>query len=150
MRDKGETGEMHEPEDFLGLWRVERTIEDRLGLPGRFCGEARFSSGGSALRYREEGTIRLGDGPPMSAHREYLWRWTGNRVEVLFPDGRTFHAFEPCGRAIGTDHPCGRDLYRVIYDFTAWPFWRAEWTVTGPTKDYRLISSFVPARMLAP
>lgn len=135
--------------DFLGTWRIERAIEDRLGLPGRFTGLARLAPEDEGLRYREEGILRLGDGPPMAAHRDYLWRWADGQVEVLFADGRPFHAFRPEGRAPGTDHPCGRDLYCVTYDLTAWPRWTAEWTVTGPAKDYRMLSAYAPAETLA-
>jgi Family of unknown function (DUF6314) len=128
--------------DFLGTWLIERTIEDRLGPPGRFEGVARLAPDCDGLRYREEGTLRLGDGPAMAAHRDYLWRSWGDRIEVLFADGRPFHAFAPSGRAPGTDHPCGRDLYRVTYDFTAWPAWETDWIVTGPAKDYRMVTAY--------
>jgi hypothetical protein len=136
--------------DFTCAWRVQRTIEDRLGPPGRFEGRAFLTPDGKGLRYREEGTLRLGDGATMTAHRDYLWRASGDRIEVLFADGRPFHSFVPCGQAPGTDHPCGRDLYRVTYDFTAWPHWTAEWVVTGPAKDYRMLSAYAPAEPLAP
>jgi hypothetical protein len=140
---------MHTLTDFLGDWRLERTIEDRLGPSGRFEGLARLTPEGDGLRYHEAGTLRLGDGPAMAAHRDYLWRSAGDLVEVHFADGRPFHRFHPSGRALGTDHPCGRDLYRVTYDFTAWPRWTAEWIVTGPAKDYRMLSAYAPAETLA-
>jgi hypothetical protein len=131
--------------DFLGSWQAQRTILDRLGAPGRFDGLARLSPDGEGLHYREEGTLTLGDGPAMTAHRDYLWRQAHDRIEVLFADGRPFHAFVPRGRAPGTDHPCGRDFYRVTYDFTAWPRWTAEWIVTGPAKEYRMLTAYAPA-----
>ena len=134
---------------FIGSWRVERTIEDRRGPPGRFAGLARLSPEGEGLRYREEGTLTLGDGRPMAAHRDYLWREAGDGIDVLFADGRPFHRFRPEGRALGSDHPCGRDLYRVTYDFAAWPRWTADWTVTGPAKDYRMLTAYAPAETLA-
>ena len=135
--------------DFPGAWRLKRTIEDRLGPPGRFEGLATLTPDGEGLRYREEGMLRLGDGPAMAAHRDYLWRPMGDRIAVLFADGRPFHTFRPKGRAPGTDHPCGRDLYRVTYDLTRWPLWETEWAVTGPAKDYRMLSAYAPAETLA-
>ncbi|MBP1805534.1 DUF6314 family protein [Rubellimicrobium aerolatum] len=129
--------------DFLGQWRIARIIDDRLGPPGRFDGAARFTPDGEGLRYREEGTLRLG-GLTLAAHRDYLWRADEGGIAVLFPDGRPFHRFRPEGRAAGTDHPCGRDLYRVAYDLTSWPDWAAEWTVTGPAKDYTMVSRYRP------
>lgn len=130
-------------QDFFGRWLVERTIDDRLGHPGRFDGTARFTPDGEGLRYREEGTLRLGD-LALAAHRDYLWREDGDGIAVLFPDGRPFHRFRALGWAVGTDHPCGRDLYRVAYDFAGWPDWSAEWTVTGPAKDYTMVSRYRP------
>ena len=56
---------------------------------------------------------------------------------MLFPDGRFFHRFRPEGAAAGTDHPCGPDLYRVAYDFAAWPAWSVTFDVSGPRKAYR-------------
>lgn len=133
--------------DFRGEWRVTRGIEDRLAArPGRFEGLARFEEDGTGLRYREEGMLRLGDGPAFSAHRDYLWRpGPAGAVMVLFPDGRPFHSFLPEGMTRGTDHPCGRDLYRVAYDLEAWPAWTVEWTVTGPAKDYRMTTAYARA-----
>ena len=43
--------------------------------------------------------LALGDGPPLAAHRDYLWRADGAGIAVLFPDGRPFHRFAPAGRA---------------------------------------------------
>lgn len=131
------------PSDFLGSWTIERTIDDRLtGRPGRFDGTATFTEEGATLRYREEGALRLGDGPPLQATRENLWRWEGGEVAVLFADGRPFHRLVPWGDGPGTDHPCGSDLYRVRYDLTSWPLWRAEWQVEGPRKAYVLRSLY--------
>ena len=42
-------------------------------------------------------------------------------------------------------HDCPPDSYRVRYDFRAWPRWQAEWRVTGPRKDYGIVSRFRPA-----
>ena len=132
--------------DFAGTWRLARMIDDRLsGRPGRFEGVARLSPEGEGLRYREEGTLRLGEGPPFAATRDYVWLPDGQGIEVRFADGLPFHRFTPQGRAPGTDHPCGRDLYRVAYDFTGWPGWEAVWTVTGPAKDYVMASRYARA-----
>ena len=131
------------PQDFLGSWLVERAIDDhRAGQKGRFEGAATFSPEGEAMRYREEGTLRLGAGPALRASRENRWRWRGGEVEVLFADGRPFHRFVPWGQGAGTDHPCGADLYRVRYDFAAWPSWSTEWAVGGPAKDYRMRTAY--------
>ena len=123
--------------DFSGEWRFARAIADRLaGQALSAEGRAWLTPGGGGLTYREEAELLIPGQVPMRAERAYLWRFDGAEVEVRFDDGRPFHRFRPEGRGDGTAHPCGADLYRVTYDFTAWPAWQAVWTVTGPRKDY--------------
>jgi hypothetical protein len=129
--------------DFEGLWRVERAIEDRhAGQAGWFRGRAVFTPMPDGLAYREAGSLRLGAGPAVAASRAYLWREAGDAIEVWFGDGRLFHSFA-CGEAApAATHHCPPDRYRVRYDFTIWPAWRAEWQVRGLRKDYALVSDY--------
>jgi len=131
-------------EAFAGDWEVERDIEDmRDGRTGRFTGRARFAPVPAGLAYHEAGRLRLGDGPEMTATRDYLWRDGGaGAIEVLFGDGRLFHRFLPDAPDPGAEHACPPDSYRVRYDFSRWPRWRAEWRVSGPRKDYAMLSRF--------
>jgi hypothetical protein len=79
-----------------GDWRLSRRIVDRLsGRPGQFSGTARLVPDGQGLRYREEGTLTLGDGAAFPATRDYLWRPDGDDIAVLFADGRPLHGFRP-------------------------------------------------------
>lgn len=127
--------------DFMGEWRLERAIEDRLsGLPGRFEGRAWFRPDGGGLCYREEGRLSLAGGPDMTAMREYRWRAEAGRIVVDHADGRVFHAFDPAVPV--ARHVCDPDDYRVRYDFSGWPDWQAEWIVSGPRKDYSMISRY--------
>jgi hypothetical protein len=64
---------------------------------------------------------------------------------VLFADGRFFHRFDAEDPAPAAAHDCPPDLYRVRYDFRPWPRWQAEWRVTGPRKDYAMVSRYRPA-----
>ncbi len=131
------------PADFVGQWRLTRQIDDRrAGATGHMEGQATFTPIGHALRYFEEGQLRLGDGPMLEAQRIYLWDFDGEEVAMRFEDGRAFHRFRPAGLSPGTEHPCGDDLYRVEYDFTAWPIWSATWEVSGPRKDYTFVSRY--------
>ena len=130
------------PTDFEGRWRIVRRIEDRrAGQTGAFEGEAAFSPVPGGLRYSEAGQLRLGTGPAMQATRAYLWAFDGARVQVAFDDGRPFHAFS-LAEAAEADHWCDPDDYRVAYDFSAWPLWRAVWTVSGPRKEYVMDSVY--------
>ena len=127
--------------DFLGRWTIARTIEDRLtGLPGRFDGTATFVAEGGAVLYAETGQLTLGAGAAVMAERRYRWSEVDGRIAVHFADGRFFHSFDPAGPAAA--HWCDPDSYRVAYDFARWPDWSATWDVTGPRKDYRMVSAF--------
>ena len=78
--------------------------------------------------------------------RRYRWRDGGaGTIDVLFDDGRFFHRFDAEDPAPGASHACAPDLYRVRYDFRRWPRWQAEWWVSGPRKDYRMVSAYSPA-----
>ncbi|MDX8349626.1 DUF6314 family protein [Cognatiyoonia sp. IB215446] len=130
--------------DFIGQWQVQRVIDDRYGRQqGVFEGICVFSeNGASRLDYAEEGRIRMGAGPALTANRRYLWAFGSERVDVFFTDGGAFHSFVPARQADGTDHPCGDDYYRVQYDFRHWPDWQATWHVMGPRKDYTSTSHY--------
>jgi hypothetical protein len=133
---------------FAGVWTVAREITDLGGGPsGRFRGIARIAPAMVAphtagLRYDEQGSLTLG-AAKMMATRAYLWRPDGpTRVQVLFEDGRPFHAFD-WGRPEWTDeHPCEADHYAVRYTFAA-DSWHAHWRVTGPAKNYAMSSRYL-------
>lgn len=130
--------------DFIGQWVLDRRIDDRItGQTGAFEGTATVAPVGAAgAAYHEVGILRLGDGPGFTAERRYLWQFEAERVVVQFEDGRAFHSFCPEGEGAGSDHPCGADYYQVVYDFGAWPRWQANWTVSGPRKDYRMRTAY--------
>lgn len=131
---------------FEGVWTLERRIEDaRDPRPARFDGTALFTAAPGGLAYLEEGRLTLGDAAPFAASRRYFWRARAGRIAVEFEDGRPFHDFDPRAGAPAAEHDCAPDHYRVAYDFTGWPDWRAEWRVSGPRKDYRMISAYRPA-----
>lgn len=129
---------------FAGEWRIERTIEDALLVrSGVFTGRAVFTSMSDGLAYHEEGELQLGDSLRCTASRRYIWREAGgNAIELRFSDGRFFHRFTSGEPAPSAAHDCPPDSYRVRYDFRAWPVWTAAWRVTGPRKDYAMVSAF--------
>jgi len=128
--------------EFEGTWTLTRQIADaQSGAESRFEGTARFIPDGDGLRYEEEGRLMIPRQPPMAATRRYLWRAGAQGIEVFFADGRFFHAIAP-GPAPEACHDCPPDLYRVRFDFTAWPAWQAIWRVSGPRKDYAMQSVY--------
>lgn len=128
---------------FAGRWTLHRTITDRRGGPdGRFDGVAELRPDAEGLLYEETGQLHLGQAAPFHATRRYLWRADAGGVLVSFEDGRPFHRIA-LGRAQARDsHDCPPDIYRVSYDFSRWPHWLACWDVTGPRKDYRMVSDY--------
>ena len=102
-------------------------------------GEALFVPTGRGLRCEEAGTLVYG-GVTVEARRVYLWRAVPGGVAVDYEDGRSFHRFSFA--AAKAEHICTPDLYRVAYDFSTWPHWRAEWHVTGPRKDYTSLTRY--------
>ncbi len=126
--------------DFEGCWRISRVITDNLGPEATFEGEAVFAASDDGLAYRETGFLRLGEAEVFQAERSYRWREVAGRIVVAFPDGKPFHDFDPA--APEAQHLCVADAYRVRYDFTGWPDWRADWSVRGPRKDYAMVSRY--------
>jgi hypothetical protein len=127
--------------DFIGKWSIDRKISDHhSGMDGRFLGHAVFAATQNGLVYHEEGQLSYGSGPAMAATRDYLWRTETGRIIVDHADGRPFHSFDPTTPE--ADHWCDPDRYKVRYDFGKWPLWRAEWVVTGPRKDYLMVSVY--------
>lgn len=133
-------------QSFAGRWRIGRTIEDvRAGRTGGLAGTACFAPVPGGLAYREEGTLDFSGSAPMRASRRYLWRGGGaGTIDVHFADGRFFHRFDAADPAPASSHDCPPDRYRVRYDFRAWPRWQAEWRVTGPRKDYAMLTTYTP------
>lgn len=127
---------------FRGVWQLDRDIVDANGGMSRFSGKAVFTPDGAGLLYEETGILEIPGVSPMQATRRYLWRESAGRIMVAFEDGRPFHSFDPCGTEAAAQHLCGADLYRVRYDFSAWPAWSALWQVAGPRKDYSMLGRY--------
>ncbi|MDJ1014917.1 MAG: DUF6314 family protein [Paracoccaceae bacterium] len=128
---------------LAGAWTIARVIRHADGNENRFDGTARFTWSGPRLIEDEEGFLTVSDGrPPVRATRRYIWAQEGARLEVMFHDMRPFHTV-PLGTARPeTTFLCPPDRYEVSYDFSRFPDWSSEWRVTGPRKDYRMVTSF--------
>tara|TARA_R110000868_G_scaffold221493_6_gene473242 strand:+ start:23493 stop:23906 length:414 start_codon:yes stop_codon:yes gene_type:complete len=127
--------------DFEGDWRIERSVRNAMGEDAHFAGVAAFTPAPGGLRLTEAGEMRIGT-QGFHAERRYLWQQVDNLIHVRFDDGRFFHAFDARTVTPAAHHDCAPDVYRVHYDFSAWPTWRAEWHVRGPRKDYRMCSRY--------
>lgn len=128
--------------DFAGAWDLTRVITDhKQNTTAQFKGTARFETVGADLKYHERGDLILTGAKPIHAERSYLWVQSGMSVRVFFDDDRFFHSFDLSGAATSA-HWCDPDQYDVAYDFSQWPHWTSTWTVTGPRKDYVMVSSY--------
>lgn len=119
---------------FRGLWRMARIVTGPGGgVRATFAGTCRFEPDGEGLVCREAGVLRHAGGRYPSG-RLTLWRFPGaGRVEVLFADGRPFHAFT--AERPEAVHLCGADRYAVAYAFGE-GVWFSRWRVRGPAKEY--------------
>lgn len=133
--------------EFEGRWRMNRRIAHRRaagqwGQTGLFEGVAVFAPDEAGLVLDEAGELRLPPGPALQASRRYLWRAQPDVFEVLFEDGRPFHRIGRREDVVCAWHDCLPDSYEVTYNFSHWPRWRAVWRVTGPRKDYTMITDY--------
>lgn len=123
--------------DFDGRWDVTREITPATGPGAAFEGQAVWQPAAGGAEYAETGILRLGSGAPMTAERRYFWTDT---LAVLFEDGRFFHQVPARGGE--ATHFCDPDTYIVTYDFSDWPVFRVSYAVTGPRKDYAMVSRY--------
>ena len=128
--------------EMAGTYRPLRERDDgRSGQAGRLEGEARFTAADRGLLHAETGWLALPGLAPIRAERRYLWQAVPGGVAVAFADGRPFHRFD-WGAEARARHLCGADIYDVVYRFGDWPDWESVWTVTGPAKDYVMVSRY--------
>jgi hypothetical protein len=129
---------------FDGTWRLDRQISHLAGQgQAHLDGTATFRKSGQILIYDEVGMLTIeGQETSIRATRRYLWKPARDWINVSFEDGRPFHSFplgQPDPEAV---HLCTPDRYRVNYDFSHWPLWSSTWTVTGPDKDYTMLTRY--------
>ena len=125
---------------FAGSWTLIRRIEDRRGGGVmHVAGTLMLQEAEDGLLAVETGILVAPDGSRLHAERRNLWRAEGDRIAVLFEDGRPFHNFRP-GPAQEVRHDCAPDLYRGRYVFDLPVSWSVTWTVTGPRKDYTSVT----------
>ncbi len=128
---------------LAGRWTVRRHVRDRRrAVTGTFEGIATFDDAAGGLRYVETGELRLGDyrGPATQTYT-YLFPapW---RAEVLFRDGRPFHALDLRNGIACAVHDCGDDRYRGRYVLLDEAAWLTAWRVRGPHKDQFILTRY--------
>ena len=131
---------------LTGTWRIARTVKDaRSGQDGGFDGTAVFAplpDGGLLLT--ESGTMWLGGyaGPAEQTYR-YAFPVDPGRAEVFRHDGTPFHDLDLTAGSAEAIHHCGADLYRGSFRVEGDDEWIAEWSVSGPRKDYHMVTRHI-------
>ena len=126
--------------DFVGEWRLRKTILQADGQSGEFCGTAIWHPTSDGTIYEETGALSLQGLAPLNATRRYRW---SHNLGVFFEDGRFFHDVPPGGGL--ARHWCDPDQYEVAYDFANWPEFNTLWRVKGPRKDYQMACTYTRA-----
>jgi hypothetical protein len=130
---------------LTGAWRIARTVKDaRGGQNGGFDGMAVFAllpDGGLLLT--ESGTMRLG-GYTGPAEQTYHYRFPDDprRAEVFRHDGTLFHELDLTGGTAEAVHHCGADIYQGTFRVLGPDEWVVEWVVSGPRKDYQMVTRY--------
>jgi hypothetical protein len=122
-----------------GAWDLIRTIEGQATM----AGIAVFTPhGGTMLKYREEGRIRLATGKVFDAHREYRFERAPGGFLVHFGEEppRLFHRIRIVADSdalVGAaTHLCTPDTYDSSYRFLVNGSFTVQHTVRGPRKSY--------------
>ena len=134
--------ELTDPAALIGTWRLRREVDDRrLDVTSRVTGTLTLTRAGEdRIRWVEEGRWRQDTG--VVDVRRALWvvRTDADGWWVRFDDGRDFHPWRPGGPVV---HPCAPDTYRGTVTGSA-SRWSITWEVTGPAKDYRMVTELTP------
>lgn len=129
---------------LAGTWRLHREIHDPDGAPlGTFTGTATFTPREADLDYVERGTLSLGgySGP---AHRALRYHVTGpGQAAVHFDHGGFFHDLDLRDGLWRAEHPCSADLYRGEFHIQGPDRWIQHWSVSGPTKNHALTTTYL-------
>lgn len=139
---------MTEPSDFLdhiaGTWHLERTIS----TGSRFQGLAhiRRTDMRHTYSYHEEGSF-VQEKTAHEAYRDYIYKVKDERLEILFADphraGETYVSLDFRQGPVANDtYMCGEDVYGHIFEIISAHEFHTETVVSGPEKDYRLVTYY--------
>jgi hypothetical protein len=131
---------------LAGAWSFDRVIEGQ----GSMKGLATFTPlDAENLAYREQGRLKLQNGTELEAEREYVFCKRDRGFEVFFKETppRLFHAIELAASDDGAlngsaDHLCSPDHYQSTYTFHPDGGFVIRHTVSGPRKDYTMITTY--------
>jgi hypothetical protein len=134
-----------DPAALIGTWSFDRTIADHRDVHQYVVkGSAHLKPVDEAICWHENGTL-FRDGGEFPVMRTLLLRpdrsadASAPYWRVEFDDGRPFHDWQ-----VGMPllHLCAADTYRGLVTATDADSWRITWNVSGPTKDYAMVTEY--------
>ncbi|QCX28140.1 DUF6314 family protein [Nocardioides jishulii] len=142
---------LRDPRTLLGPWVFERVITDRLADEViEVSGTLTLSEEqGGRVRWAEAGVMRRGSAQ-LEVFRTLFVVEREDGWLVTFDDGRDFHPWSPGAEVV---HLCGEDTYAGLVEATglgepaggAGRRWQVTWRVSGPRKDYLMVTRLTSA-----
>jgi hypothetical protein len=129
---------------LAGTWKLDRRVVDRVHqTTGRLQGQATFTPSAGRLVYEERGILSFGEHRG-TAEQSYFYDFPAcdAQASVRFRDGRAFHDLDLSEGHDRVRHSCPPDFYEGLFVALGATRWRSKWTVTGPRKDYDLVTTF--------
>lgn len=139
---------------LAGNWKINRTISDaREFVDYKIKGTACFKTSipnvkiNNAYNYSEQGEY-ITDKTILSASCRYIYSYHDNIISVYFTDKNTynistlFHNLifkqekQMTNALAKAEHICGSDLYRSVYEFYSYDFFKITHKVIGKNKNY--------------
>jgi Family of unknown function (DUF6314) len=137
---------------LLGSWNMSRRMRDfRLGISGWFEGHANVCVQSGDLILQETGRLRFGAHEADAGQRYVLTLDQPHVARVKRADGSLFHELDLSSGSANILHRCGDDIYRGRYRVLHGDCFFVVWQVTGPRKDYRMVTRLMRvAPLLSP
>lgn len=143
---------MTSPADFLtylpGTWHVDRQINVRGRAESKFQGLAhiRPTDMRGTFSYHEEGRF-VGEDVRFEGTRDYLFKVKNDTLAIFFVDeqrmGETYVTLDFADGVTAQDtYLCDDDIYGHIFEIISGAHFLTETTVSGPEKDYKLITNY--------
>ncbi|MCB0348410.1 MAG: hypothetical protein KDD37_06215 [Bdellovibrionales bacterium] len=126
-----------------GKWSITREVRDTNGENlVAFSGYLHFYSEGDGYIFLEKGVLKTLR-TEVESSRMYRYKKINDRcVAVLFEDGKPFYSYDLESYPLfKVNHLCEPDMYRgsIVFDVNAWT---TDWSVKGPTKDFRILTKY--------
>lgn len=129
---------------MAGTWHLERRVDMGAAMQG--LAHIRPTDVRGVYGYHEEGSFTKGD-VVQEFYRDYLYKVKDKTLNILFVDQ---HRDDPLYVSLdfsdlqtaSDPYLCGDDIYAVVFEIISANEFQTETIVSGPDKDYRLMSHY--------